>query len=118
MVRQNSLGLEDLEQKDAEEEEEGEAEEEQQENSLDSKKKSVVGLSILAPPVTKKRTLIVRKGREIVTATDYRAVIAIMLVASFIFVVIRGDFTGIAALGPLAGAAVGYYFHWKGSEQL
>jgi hypothetical protein len=112
MVRQNSLGLEDLEQKDAEE---GEAEE--QENSSDSKK-SVVGLSILPPPVTKKRTLIVRKGREIVTTTDYRAIIAIMLVASFIFVVIRGDFTGIAALGPLAGAAVGYYFHWKGSEQL
>lgn len=98
MVRQNSLGFE----------------QEEEESSTD---KSVVGVSI-PPPTIKKRTLIVRKGREIVTTTDYRAIIAIMLVASFIFVVIKGDFTGIAALGPLAGAAVGYYFHWKGSERL
>ncbi|MDG6905650.1 MAG: hypothetical protein JRN20_07695 [Nitrososphaerota archaeon] len=59
---------------------------------------------------TEKRNLISIKGQT-VTKQDYRGILAIMLVAAFIYVVILGaNCESTAALGTLTGAAVTYYF--------
>ena len=61
----------------------------------------------------KKRRLIVIKGQT-VTKADYRALLALILVLTFAYVVIsNGSSSAVAALGPLTGSAVTYYFQSK-----
>jgi uncharacterized membrane protein len=64
----------------------------------------------------KKRSLLLIKGREIVSAADYRALLAFILVIGYLYVVLFGSCEAIASIGPLAGAAVAYYFHGKRSS--
>lgn len=60
-----------------------------------------------------KRRLIVIKGQT-VTKADYRALLALILVLTFAYVVIsNGSCSAVAALGPLTGSAVTYYFQSK-----
>jgi len=59
---------------------------------------------------TGKKNLIVVKGHQISKA-DYRGVLAVTLVAAFLYEVISGNPPGTETLGPFAGAVVGYYFH-------
>ena len=66
-------------------------------------------------PVSKKSLLVI-KGQRI-TRADYRVILALTLVLSFVYVVIRGaNCEAVAALGPLTGSAVAYYFHSKISD--
>jgi uncharacterized membrane protein len=61
----------------------------------------------------KKRNLILIKGQQI-TKADYRGFLALILVLSFAYVVLTGaNCFAIAALGPLTGSVVTYYFHSK-----
>ena len=58
-----------------------------------------------------KKSLLVIKGQRI-TRADYRIVLALILVVAFVYVVINGaSCEAVAALGPLTGSAVAYYFH-------
>ncbi|MHB2035752.1 MAG: hypothetical protein ACYCPW_03300 [Nitrososphaerales archaeon] len=59
-----------------------------------------------------KRNLISIKGQT-VTNADYRGFLALILVSAFAYVVITGSCEAIAALGPLTGSVVTYYFHSK-----
>ncbi len=59
-----------------------------------------------------KRSLISIKGQT-VTSADYRGFLALILVTTFAYVVITGSCEAIAALGPLTGSVVTYYFHSK-----
>ena len=61
-----------------------------------------------------KRNLISIKGQTITNA-DYRGFLALILVSAFAYVVITGSCEAIAALGPLTGSVVTYYFHSKSS---
>ena len=67
-------------------------------------------------PVSK-RVMIAVKGHQ-VTSADYRGLLAIFLVVAFIYsvLVMGASCPSTSALGPFAGAAVGYYFRAKDSE--
>lgn len=66
-------------------------------------------------PISKKRLLVI-KGQK-VTNADYRAILALILVLSFVYIVLTGpNCEAVAALGPLTGSAVGYYFRSKVSD--
>lgn len=61
----------------------------------------------------RKRSLIAIKGQKL-TRSDYRGFLALLLVSVFSYVaVVGGNCSAIAALGPLTGSAVAYYFHSK-----
>ena len=65
-----------------------------------------------------KSRLVVIKGQR-VTKADYRALLSLILVISFVYVVISGaNCDAVAALGPLTGAAVGYYFRFKSYDSV
>jgi hypothetical protein len=58
----------------------------------------------------KKKRMIVIKGQQL-TKQDYRGLLALFLVASFVYSVLSGaSDVAIASLGPFTGSAVGYYF--------
>ncbi len=59
-----------------------------------------------------KTNLITIKGQQ-VTRSDFRGLLAIILVLAFIYVVCVGNYEAVTALGPLTGSAVGYYFHCR-----
>ena len=61
----------------------------------------------------KKRALIVYKDREVIGPRDYRAVLAFLLVAGYLYTLILASPVAIAGMGPLAGSAVTYYFHHR-----
>ncbi|MHB1907743.1 MAG: hypothetical protein ACYCQJ_02585 [Nitrososphaerales archaeon] len=62
-----------------------------------------------------KKALITIKGQRI-TQADYRGLLALVLVISFIYSAVASNIQAIASLGPLTGAAVGYYFHARTNE--
>ena len=62
-----------------------------------------------------KKSLITIKGQK-VTQADYRGLLALILVIAFIYFASTTNTEAIAALGPLAGAATGYYFHARTTE--
>lgn len=65
----------------------------------------------------KKRNLILIKGQQI-TKSDYRGFLALILILSFVYVVINGaSCFAVAALGPLTGSVVTYYFQSKNFKE-
>lgn len=64
-----------------------------------------------APEPKRKRSLIAYKGHEITSSADYRAFLAFLLVAGYLYVLALGNSIAIAGMGPLTGSAVAYYFH-------
>ena len=67
--------------------------------------------NISAESYPKKKSLIAFKGHEITSPSDYRAFLAFLLVAGYLYVLILGNAIAIAGMGPLTGSAVAYYFH-------
>jgi len=48
---------------------------------------------------------------------DYRGILALMIVAGFIIVLVKGDYQAASLIGPLAGLAVGWYFSSKSERK-
>ncbi|HZW58268.1 MAG TPA: hypothetical protein VFF30_18410 [Nitrososphaerales archaeon] len=65
----------------------------------------------------KKRSLIAIKGQSL-TKADYRGLLALVLVLSFVYLALTGgSCSAITALGPLTGSAVTYYFHSRSNDR-
>jgi hypothetical protein len=60
-----------------------------------------------------KKSLLVYKGELVASSSDYRALLALLLIAGYLYVLVIGNALAIAGMGPLTGSAVAYYFDSK-----
>ena len=60
--------------------------------------------------MVKEKKLVVKDSYVKVSEKDYRAFLAVLLVVSFIAALFVDNEEAIAALGPLAGSAITWYF--------